>query len=271
MQNSWIFKLDEYRSVVLKKLKDESENHGYRTALAKAAGCQLAYISHVLNNNAQFTPDHAAGIAEFWALDELETDYFLGLVDLARAATGRLKKQIERKLNKIRSEYENAFLGRLSHQPYNSERVIEYFIDWAAAATHALIMIPEYQDTASISKRLKIDDVRVNSILSLLQDLGFAQRVGSHWKATSRFFHAGDENKFSQLHHRNWRQYVYEKLNQTQVTSESFHYTAIHALSKEDLKKIKRLMQELLANSRSVVAPSPEETIACMNLDWFEL
>ncbi len=271
MQNNWLFDLDDYRSVIEKKLKDEAKTRGYRTELAKAAGCQLAYISHVLNNQAQFTPDHAIGTAEFWGLDEIETDFFLGLVDLARAATPRLRIQIEKKLAKLRREYRKTLQSRLSIEPYDQERVIEYYLDWAVAATHALLMLPQFGEATALSKKLLIEESRVQAILKLLQDLGFAERVGAKWKATSRFFHAGDENKFARLHHRNWRQQVSENLNRNEASSNKFHYTAIHSLSQDDFKKIRQLLTDLISQSRSVVIPSPEETVACMTLDWFEL
>lgn len=271
MQNYWIFEYDDYREIVAKRLKEEAKNRGYRSDMARAAGCQLAYINHVLNNSAQFTPDHAMGIAEFWALDELETEYFLALVDLARAATPRLKIQIEKKLAKLRREYQKNRNNRLSIEPYDRERVIEYYLDWAVSATHALLMVPQFRESTAIAKRLQIEESRITSILKLLQDLGFAEKIGNQWKTTSQFFHAGDENKFANLHHRNWRQQVSENLNKHIIRGDAFHYTAIHTLSEEDFKKIRKMLTEFIAQTREVVMPSPEKTVACMTLDWFEL
>src|SRR4051794_2039842 len=122
MSNDWIFEVEDYRKVLKKKLEADGSVRGYRTKLAAAAGCQPAYLNHVLDSGAEFTPDHAAGISEFWGLDDLASEYFLNLVHLARAATPRLGNQLQKKLEQLRATHYKTRRSRLSHEGYDSEK-----------------------------------------------------------------------------------------------------------------------------------------------------
>lgn len=271
MQNQWIFECESYRAVLEKKLKTDGESRGYRTDLANAAGCQLAYISHVLSGRAQFTPDQAVGICEFWNFDDLETEYFMQLVHEARAATPRLLARIEKKKRELRREHQKTRRTRISREPYAKERVIEYYLDWLVSAIHVAITVPSLQDSAALAKRFSVEESRVRRTLTLLQDLGFAEKVGSKWKSTALTFHAADESKYALLHHRNWRHQISEDLNRGALRDDSFHYTSAYSLSKKDFAAIRDMLSKAIEDARDTVAPSPEETVACLTVDWFEL
>ena len=58
---------------------------GYQRQLSEAAGCHTSYLSQVLADKAQLTPDHAAGLAVFWQWNETASEYFLTMVQLERA------------------------------------------------------------------------------------------------------------------------------------------------------------------------------------------
>ncbi len=60
--------------------------------------CSNSRITRTLTGKVQHAPDQVMGIATCLYLNETETDYFLFLVDLERAASLALKKRIEQKL-----------------------------------------------------------------------------------------------------------------------------------------------------------------------------
>lgn len=271
MDNNWIFECGTYREVVAKKLKSDGNERGYRSKLAQSAGCQLSYINHVLDTQADFTPDQAAGICEFWGFGDLETEYFMNLIHLGRARSPRLQQRIERRLVDIRSEHLKSKKSRLSHEPYDRERVIEYYLDWAASAVHAFLGVAGTNEPPEIANRLRMDESRVRHLLSLLQDLGFATKEGTAWRSTSKFFHAADESRFANLHHMNWRRQVERELERYPQKKGNLHYTALYSLSQPDVEKLRKFLVETISQTREVVRPSPEETVACFTLDLFEL
>jgi len=86
-----------YLHEVLKKSK--SRGHGMRSQIAKALGCNVAYISQILNKSANFSLEQAESLNQFLGHPKNECHYFLLLVQFARAGSfdlqQRLKEQID--------------------------------------------------------------------------------------------------------------------------------------------------------------------------------
>lgn len=268
MENHLIFRCETYLQVILEKLKGEGHLRGYRALLAEAAGCQRAYLSQVLSEKAQLTPDHGEGLCVFWGLNDLESDYFLNLIYLARAATPKLVARLKKKLQQLREEDEASRGTQTSPDVYDKDFVIDYFLDWVVAATHAFIEVPQFQQIPALAKRLQVDESRIQKALVVLQKLGFASNENGLWKSSVRYFHVADETKFAPLHHLNWHKKASESiLSSTQKSN--LNYTALHTLSLEDCAKIKTVLQTALRKSQEIVKPSKEETVACLSLNWF--
>ena len=99
-----IFKYDDYK----KFLKDFIKNlnrRGTITELARACACTHSYLSQVLNESPELTPDQALAATDFLQLTSFESEYFLMLVLKSRAATPKLKKFYEDSLKLIEAKY----------------------------------------------------------------------------------------------------------------------------------------------------------------------
>jgi hypothetical protein len=51
----------------------------------------------------------------------------------------------------------------------------------------------------------------------------------------------------------------------------SFHYTGVHSLSHADHQRLRKELIQFLEKFHREIVPSPEETISCLNLDFFEV
>lgn len=76
-----LYNYQDYKSYLRDRCAERSSARGFQSLLAKAAGCQAPFISQMLRSHVHITPDHACGLAEFLGLDEVETEYFLNLLD----------------------------------------------------------------------------------------------------------------------------------------------------------------------------------------------
>src|SRR5436309_16129314 len=93
-----LFTYTSYKAYLIDRIEQNKDLRGYQSQLARAAGCQRSFLSQVLNGKFDLSREHAAELSRFWGLDPLETEYFIGLVDLARAGSGHLRKLTETKL-----------------------------------------------------------------------------------------------------------------------------------------------------------------------------
>lgn len=272
MQNNWIFDYFDYRQVLERQIEKEKEARGYRTLMARAAGCQPAYLSQVLSGKVQLTPEQASGLCDFWRLSELEGDYFLTLVHLGRSGREGLNDRLTRKLYRLRTQYEDGKASsiQVEKETYEREKALFYYLDWVASAVHLCLMIPGYDRPGSIARRLRVDEGVILNTLRTLEDLGIARKMDSGWSHTAKTLHTADESLFAPHHHRNWREKAAEYYRHGRLVS-NLHYTSVYCLDRQTFTKIRQELSRVIEASRRSAIPAPEETIACMNVDWFEI
>jgi uncharacterized protein (TIGR02147 family) len=272
MDNNWIFELKSYREVLTHQLNKEGTRRGYRSLLARAAGCQPAYLSQVLAGSVQLTPEQASGLCDLWQFLEFESDYFLTLVHLGRSGQQGLTQRLERKLQRLKEEHaEQRTVSLLAeNQKYDREKALLYYLDWVPSAVHLCLMIPGFNHPSAIARRLKIDDGIALLTLQALEALGIVHRDESRWILTSKTLHAADESLFAPHHHRNWREKAIEYFRYGRM-SKNLHYTSVYCLDRVAFLKIRQELSGLIETSRRMALPAAEETLTCLNIDWFEI
>ena len=86
-----IFVYEHYRDFIRDRMKADPKSWGLQSRLAKAAGCQQAYLSQVLKGQTELTPEQGLGICQFWNFSERETEFFLLLLQRDRSGQKSMK------------------------------------------------------------------------------------------------------------------------------------------------------------------------------------
>src|SRR4051812_16373821 len=87
-----LFEYRDYKTYLLDIIRSSpSGGRGLRQQFAKAAGCQLPYVSHVLSGTYHFNAEQIDGIGKYLGFREQEQEFLINLVHLHRAATPSLK------------------------------------------------------------------------------------------------------------------------------------------------------------------------------------
>src|SRR3954467_14180848 len=94
-----VFDFDDYKDFLRRRIAEGGR--GYQAAVARAAGGKSSYLSQVPSGPVHLTPDHVANLCAFWKFSELESDYLLAMVGLARAATPTLKRSLHRQMDSL--------------------------------------------------------------------------------------------------------------------------------------------------------------------------
>jgi uncharacterized protein (TIGR02147 family) len=264
-----VFFFKDYREFILHKLEEAGGPKGYRQRLSEAAHCTAAFLSQVLNSHVHLTADQAAGIAKFWRLDDEESEYFLDLVQHARASTPSLRALIEKRMDRLRNHHNSIesrvhIKGKLS--PENAQR---YYTSWIYSAIHVALSVPELQNIPALSARFRLSPEVVQRVLADLETMGLASNAAPGvYKSTVAQIHLPSESPFAIIQHNNWRQKAI--IAQSELApSEMFSYTAVHSLARKDIDALKRLLLDYVEKSNAVVRPSPEEAVVCVLIDLF--
>ena len=266
-----LFSYSDYKKFLKDKISENRALFGYKTKLAKAANCQKSFLSVVLSSHTHLTIEHAFGLSSFFQFNRAERDFFIHLLQFARAGTIELKKYYSEKMQNQKLEHEN-FGKRFPHENIVSEGKDAgiYYSNWTFAAIHILLTIPEYQTDSAIAKKLLIPLSQVRSVLRELADLGLAKKgSGVSWQATKMNIHIAKDSYLNQINHSNWRRKAEENI--AQKTSDSVHYTGIYSLSRADLELLRDLIFDLVERSRKIAIASPEEELVCFACDFFRV
>jgi uncharacterized protein (TIGR02147 family) len=262
-----VFEHNDYKDVLNFQIAENRERRGYRSELSEAAGCQLSYLSQVLHSHVHLTPDHAAGLADFWGLDSDERDYFMELVNIARAGSQKLKAILLKRLAEIRERHENLAKRYKKKNAVSPEDQAVYYSSWHLSAIHILLTIPEFRTAPQIAKRVGLPLPMVLESLEQLAKIGLAIKKESIWHPGHSDIHLAKDSVLTAMNHSNWRSRAL--LDAYKRDSGGIHYTAVHSLGRTDFEKLKDMVLRFIDQTRAVVRPSAEEELACMTLDWF--
>lgn len=264
-----VFSFKDYRAYLQGWLENEPASHGKMTQMSRAAGCQRSYLSRVLHGHVHLTPDHAFGLCEYWKLSSLEREYFLLMVDMARASSSVYRKHLDNQLEELRRKRER--LGeRLERNRISSSQVEQtYYSSWHWSAIHILVSIPKFQTVKQISARLQLPERMVEETLVALEKFKLIKRSGSKWVFDSSDVHIPKESALSALHHQNWR--ARANLDAHLSQSDSVHYTVVQSLTEETFLKIKEKLLLFIEDQKALAGPSKEEELVCMTVDLFKV
>jgi len=264
-----LFDSNDYKKFIREQIELNAGVRGYQSKLAEAAHCQKSYLSRVLHSDDHLNPDQAIGLAQHWNLGPDEIDWFLELVELARAQTEPLKKRIRERLKTMKAKHEDLSHHFKKPRIGTSEKENLYYSSWHWSALHILTSIPAFRRVEVIAERLNLPRELVRDCLSKLELLGLVQNRGGEWKNVPGGLYLPKESHLSRNHHANWRQRAL--LDAQLPERNSIHYTDVVSHSFVDYETVKERLLEVIEASRKIIKPSKEEELSCVCIDFFRV
>lgn len=268
--NKQIFDFLNYKAY----LKEVGKNkiyggRGFRSRLAAALRCQSAYISQVLNGNADFSLEQAELVNGLLNHNKNEAHFFILLVQYTRAGSTSLKNYFHAQIQKVLQERVQ-LKDRLEYKKtLSSEDQAVYYSAWYYAAVHMLLSVPAMQAKEAVSEFLKLPMETVHSVLDFLISTGLAMEEGGRYKIGSTSIHLGADSAMSFSQHTNWRMKAIASLTKKRNTD--LHYSSLVSISKNDIPKVREIMVKAIEEIRGLVRDSKEETVCCYLMDLFGL
>src|SRR5690349_16908646 len=88
-----IFDFTNYKDFVVESLLSmPRRGHGQYSKIAQALGVHTTMVTHIFKGDLHLGSEQCLALTEFLGLGDLETQYFVGLVQLARAGDQRTKR-----------------------------------------------------------------------------------------------------------------------------------------------------------------------------------
>jgi uncharacterized protein (TIGR02147 family) len=262
-----IFKQDDYKTY-LNEIVNE-RGRGERSRLAEALHCHLAYVSQVLNDEAQFSLEQGDVLNGYLGHSEEEADFFLLLILKARAGTASLRKLYEDKIRK--QIQERALLENRLRQkkvlPSESQAI--YYSAWYYSAIHLLISIPGFQTKEEIARHLRLPMSQIARVLEFLVSSGLAELNKGKYQTGQFTLHLQNDSPWIPRHHASWRMQAVQSIER--MTPDQLHYTSVVSMSPDDVPRVREILVEAIEHVRAVVRASPEKGLYCYAVDFFEV
>ncbi len=265
-----IFNFSNYKDYFRAFLKAlPNQGRGYLSQMAKALNITSSQMSHVYKGPRDLTLEQALKLAQFLGLNQLESEFFLELVLLARAGTKDLQNFHEKKLAQLRNQ-----ALKIQNQVVNDHRVLDekqsaiFYSTWLYSAVRMFCSI-KTSSLEEISDFFAIRKSRILPVLHFLCDTGLCvKRDGGFYIGQQSTF-LPRESPLTYKHHSNWRLKAIEQLESDLDTN--IFYTSPVSMSQKDFEAFKLRLSTLIKEFSQIVQGSPPEAIACFNIDFFRL
>jgi plasmid maintenance system antidote protein VapI len=198
--------------------------------------CQRSYLSRVISENLQLTPDHAFKLARFWGLPLAEREYFQTLVDFERAGDSEYRAYLKERLQEMKRRNES---------------------------------IQERTARSALSSRLGLKREILAGYLEQLRAQGLVEHKGGRWLYKGGEFHAPKNSPLVVLHHQNWR--ARAVLDAQDPGNDNIHYTAVQTVSRSDFERLKEMLLRLISETSRISGPSSPEEGYALTCDLFKI
>jgi len=265
-----LFEHDNYKQFFHNWLKSQpKQGHGTLRKLAQVLRVHTTMLTHIFRGDSHLSMEHAVKVAAFLGLDELETEYFMNLVQRDRAGDQDCRRYFDQHLAKMRKRalmLKNR-LGKKSELAEESRA--RFYSDWTYSAAHLLQAIPGLDHPQAFSEFLRLPLLEVRKILAFLVETGLSEeKRGRYHIGTASTFLPRD-SVFSRSFQQSWRLRVLQQSHD--LREEELAFTNPVVVSHADFAKIRELLVELIKEFGRVAEPSPSEVLSCLNIDWVKV
>jgi uncharacterized protein (TIGR02147 family) len=269
LSHSSVFDFDDYKLFLKTWIRElPKHGHGFKQQLARALDCQTAYISQVLLGHNHLSLEQAEKAALFMKLSEDEVDFFLLLVQLARAGTPSLSKRLTKQIQVIRKKREQLKERVRVDFQLDPQTQTHYYSNWIYTAIHAALSIPALQTKERLHESFSASPAAIDAALEFLLQNKIIFLEGGRLKANSVRMHLGHDSPSINQHHTNWRMQAINSLEDRR--EEALHYSSVVTLSEMDAVKIKEKLMASIGSVKEIIKSSPEEELYCLNFDFFK-
>jgi predicted transcriptional regulator len=263
-----LFEFDDYKALV--NARFQAAPRGEKQRLAKFIGCQDSYVSLVLAGDRHFSIEQAEATARYLHLDDEETEFFLLLVNLARAATRSLRSYFERQISARRRARLN--LRRrmeISAELSDADKMV-YYGDILFAKIHMCVTLEGEWTISSLSDRFRVDSSRVAFILRFLTERGFVRARGSVYEGANKYLFLDKNSPFLSQHHANFRLDSLQAARAGSSSTDNVHLSLAVTMSETHVEELKRRIAQFIEQTSALIKKSPEEKLMMFNLDFYE-
>ncbi len=268
--NTELFKYKSYCNYLSNRLNSFSNRSGKKKEFSKYIGCQSSFLSQVLSKKVHLSLEQGIKANSFFHHSDLESHFFMLLLQKERAGSLELKKYYESQLIDINNQ-QIKMVTHLSNFNEVPEKIqAKFYSSWKYQAIQTLLSINNLQTAEALSNYLSLSLEETYNILNFLTEHQLVIKKNDFFQIGPRNLHLTENSDFLKQHHINWRLKAMDSLGRSKSNFD-LHYSAVITLSKDDVIELRKKLLEQLKSNLSFVQNSPEEVGYSLCIDFFNL
>ena len=261
------FAMTDFRDYIHEWAKTQGRGEFRRLALALDMHTTL--MSQIMNGRKCFTEEQACRLCDHMKLNNLETDYFVKLVQIERAGSETLKNLYRRQLLQIAEQGHEIKHRVPTAKSLNAQDRFVFYSSWQYSLVRIFTSIENYQTAESLSRELNLPLSRVQEILNFLTSRGLCAETKGRYSRTETNTHIEATSPLAIRHHQNWR--AKSSDFHERMTSSDLAFTAPVSVAKKDISKVRNVLVEAIADIAKIVEDSKSENVVYLGIDWIKL
>ncbi|MCP4911494.1 MAG: TIGR02147 family protein [Oligoflexia bacterium] len=267
-----IFEYLDYKEYVAAWVESRpKKGHGQWRKISQFLNVHTSLMSQVFKGDKDLSFEQAALLCDYLGHGELESDYFLLLVQYARAGNQALRNILEKQLERKSSEAKNLSKRIKKDLELTEEQKSQYYSSWVYSAVRLGAGIKDLNEVDDFAQILKLDPKFVNGIFQFLIESGLVVKKDDGTIDMGKAYtHLDKDSPWTKVHHTNWRKKAFERYDHLDNESELI-YTSPVSLSFEDAQKIRELHIKHIQKIMKIITDSEPETLFSLGIDWFKV
>jgi len=265
-----IFYFDNYREY-LKNMVEERRLRGHTKAeLARVLECQAAYLSQVLAEKVDFTEEHLLRLAEYIEFNEVETEYLLTLLRIAKAGNQNMKRYLDRqrvKLKETAEELEPRLSSRKTKSA-NQDLNIYYSSSWLPSIIHLATSCERSQTVPAIAKKFGLSEELVHEHLRRLEKFGLVDFSNDRWKYSGTSIHFSKNSPLDLQLQMSRRLLAMNRLSFRKTSD--LYYSVIFSTDPKTASQLRSQFLNTIEILHKTVEPTASEEVFAVCIDFFK-
>jgi len=265
-----IFSYSNYKGFVVDRIHSmPKRGRGELQRIGKELRMHSSRVSHIFSGDIDLTLEQGGALCKYWGLSQLEAEYFIVLVQFARAGSKELKEILSAQAKGLReraSKLENRVVrDKLLSE---NEKAI-FYSSWMYSGLRLASSVQELQTVDAMAQHFELPRDTVREILDFLVGAGLCSESNGRYQMLIKRTHLEASSILARNQHAHWRLKAlarFQKLSERELA-----YTCPISINHSDQKALRELLVQTIETFlKTVTASEPPDLLACLNIDFFE-
>lgn len=264
-----VFEFENYKIFVNKRILEmPKKGRGQYRRMANFLAINSVNVSQIFKGERHLSVEQACELSEFLGLSELESQYFVALVEWERAGSARLKNVKKKLLNEIHEKSQNLKHRLKQDKQLTEETKAVFYSNWYYSGIRLLSSIKGFNSEDRIAAYFNLPLSTVNRVLEFLVQTGLCKVENGQYQMGPKSTHLEASSPLVTRHHMNWRVKGMEKMGN--LSQDELFLSLPASLSEKAMREIRSELVKTVEHITGLIDNSKEEQLVCLNIDLFK-